>query len=57
MQVMLRTHNAFGIELPVRSLFERPTIASLAERINVLNTVQNMVRLDDATADEEDEEW
>ena len=39
------------------SRFERPTIASLTERIDVLKTVQNMMPIDNATADEEEEEW
>jgi len=32
-QVISRLHEAFAVELPLRSLFETPTVAGLAERI------------------------
>ncbi|HXM36671.1 MAG TPA: condensation domain-containing protein, partial [Pyrinomonadaceae bacterium] len=32
-QVMSRLHDAFQVELPLRALFEHPTVAGLAERI------------------------
>ena len=32
-QVLSRVHRLFGVELPVRALFERPTVAALARRI------------------------
>ena len=35
-QVISRVRDAFHIEIPLRSLFERPTVAALAERIEVL---------------------
>jgi acyl-coenzyme A synthetase/AMP-(fatty) acid ligase len=35
-QVISRLRAAFHIDLPLRSLFERPTVAGLAERIEVL---------------------
>ncbi len=35
-QVISRLREAFGIELPLRSLFESPTVADLAERIETL---------------------
>ena len=34
-QVISRVRDAFGIELPLRSLFERPTVAGLANQIDV----------------------
>jgi acyl carrier protein len=35
-QVISRLREAFGIALPLRSLFERPTVAGLAEQIDTL---------------------
>jgi len=35
-QVISRIRSAFRIEMPLRSIFERPTVAGLAERIEVL---------------------
>ncbi|HKV08246.1 MAG TPA: non-ribosomal peptide synthase/polyketide synthase, partial [Thermoanaerobaculia bacterium] len=32
-QVLSRVHRLFGVELPVRALFERPTVEALARRI------------------------
>ena len=36
-QVLSRVRNAVGIELPVRALFEGPTVADLARRINAID--------------------
>ena len=36
-QVLSRLRNAVGIELPVRALFEGPTVADLARRINAID--------------------
>ncbi|HEX8282854.1 MAG TPA: amino acid adenylation domain-containing protein [Pyrinomonadaceae bacterium] len=33
-QVVSRLHKAFGVELPLRALFESPTVESLAQRID-----------------------
>jgi amino acid adenylation domain-containing protein len=35
-QVLARIHQAFGVELPLRDLFQRPTVAGLADRIDAL---------------------
>ena len=33
-QVVARVHQVFGVELPVRAVFEAPTVAALAERVD-----------------------
>ena len=38
MQVISRTRSVFNVDLPVRALFETPTIAGLAERVIHLRT-------------------
>ncbi|MEZ4725524.1 MAG: non-ribosomal peptide synthetase [Caldilineaceae bacterium] len=57
LQVLFRIQEAFAMALPLRSLFERATIAGLAEYLEALTMVQNMRPVDDAMADEEEEEW
>jgi acyl carrier protein len=39
-QFVARIRDALGVELALRSLFEHPTIAALAEQIDVLRTAQ-----------------
>jgi amino acid adenylation domain-containing protein len=41
-QVISQLREAFELELPLRSLFEEPTIAKLAERIEKILTVQKL---------------
>ena len=36
MQVISRIRNAFEVDLPVRDLFEKPTVAGLAERVETI---------------------
>jgi len=53
MQVMSRLRQAFGVELPVLSLFEAPTVAELAEQIDTLLWAkqQNLTAHSSATED------
>jgi acyl carrier protein len=54
-QVIARIRNAFDVELPVRSIFERPTISALAEEILdlLLNSqVDTLSRAQDTTDEE-----
>jgi acyl carrier protein len=37
MQFVVRVHNMFGVELPLTSLLEQPTVAGLAEIIEALS--------------------
>jgi aspartate racemase len=57
MQVMSRLRQAFGVELPVRSLFEAPTVAELAEQIDTLlwATQQNLAAHSSTTEDDLEE--
>ena len=38
-QVISRVKDGLGIQLPIRALFESPTIAGLAERIDTLKAI------------------
>jgi acyl carrier protein len=37
MQCVVRVHDRFGVDLPLKNLFERPTVAGLAEAIEALS--------------------
>ncbi len=50
-QVMSRTQAAFQLDLPVRDLFESPTIAELAERIDDDEIASKLRDLSDTTED------
>ena len=41
-QVISRINTTFAIDLPIRTLFERPTIAELAEQITLVQSAQRL---------------
>ncbi|ACK73815.1 amino acid adenylation domain protein (plasmid) [Gloeothece citriformis PCC 7424] len=41
-QLLVKIRSDFGLDLPLRSLFESPTLAKLSERIEVLNQSKNV---------------
>ena len=54
-QVISRIRETFNMELPIRSLFDNSTIASLGEYIDILK--EAAIPTSEVTEDEEDEEW
>ena len=54
MQVNVRLRSLFGISLPVRELFEMPTAAELAERIDVIRAVSGVGEEGDASEEVEE---
>ena len=58
-QVISRVREAFSVTIPLRDLFERPTVAGLAERLDALKAAQAMSPDEQmiSNEDEEEEVW
>jgi hypothetical protein len=54
-QVVSRINATWAMQLPLKSLFERPTVQGLAERLDVLRLLAQQSTADDDTAMEEGE--
>ena len=50
MQVLTRIHAAFGVEVPMRMLFDSPTLRQLASCVEGLRVASPLVRVDDEDA-------
>ncbi|MCB0212662.1 MAG: amino acid adenylation domain-containing protein, partial [Anaerolineae bacterium] len=55
-QVISRVREAFSVNIPLRDLFERPTVAGLAERLDALRAAQAMRPTEQLIPNEEEEE-
>ncbi len=55
-QIMSRLHQAFGVDLPLRTLFEVPTVAKLAHRIETVQWANQLLpaSFDEMTDDYEE---
>ena len=56
-RLISRIRDAFGLELPLRSLFEAPTVAGLAQLIGSLRAGEGRIRDFPIVADPSDEEY
>jgi amino acid adenylation domain-containing protein len=54
-QVISRLQEAFNIDLPLRSLFENPTVQNLGEQIEGILTVQQLQTVNEQTGEDREE--
>ncbi|MBR0906465.1 acyl carrier protein [Bradyrhizobium liaoningense] len=57
MRMSARLNEAFGVELPLRTLFEAPVLADLAERIDIFQWERTSRQSLNDEASSVEEEW